>query len=276
MSLQPAPTSQRLFVELFNPRQAVVDFPLLNMVPVNPPISKFHNYSDPPRPHRYYFLPRKSGPKPQFPPPQIEELGRLLSNLCTVVPGGLVCFFPSFAYADHVTKTWETLGILASIRAKKAVLAEPRTAAEVESTLDRYKACIVGSAGSGSGSGSAGGSGSLSSGTTPMRKGGAVLLSVVGGKMSEGINFSDDMGRCVVMVGLPYPSRSDPELLERIQYLERGLDLAQLGLAPSADGGAPGACAQGTVPMRKGRGHEYYENLCMKAVNQSIGGCFSF
>ncbi|GAQ88396.1 Helicase [Klebsormidium nitens] len=205
-------------------------------------------------------------------PAMIEELGRLLSNLCTVVPGGLVCFFPSFAYADHVAKSWEAAGILASIRAKKAVFTEPRTAAEVESTLDRYRACIVGSAGMSSafsaGTGS-GGSGKLG------KKGGAVLLSVVGGKMSEGINFSDDMGRCVVMVGLPYPSKTDPELQERMQYLERGLDLTQLGLSPSADGLGPetpgGERVGAAVTVRKGRGHEYYENLCMKAVNQSIG-----
>lgn len=213
----------------------------------------------------------KSSPIPK-PSVQIEELGRLLSNLCTVVPGGLVCFFPSFAYADHVTKTWETAGILTSIRAKKTVFTEPRTAAEVESTLERYRACVVGSAGTASAF--SGGTGSGGSGKQG-KKGGAVLLSVVEGKMSEGINFSDDMGRCVVMVGLPYPSKTDPELQERMQYLERGLDLTQLGLSPSADGLAPetpGVERVGAVsPMRKGRGHEYYENLCMKAVNQSIG-----
>jgi len=75
--------------------------------------------------------------------------------------------------------------------------------------------------------------------------GGAMLLSVVGGKMSEGINFSDELARCVVMVGLPYANPTDLTLQERMAYVE----------------GAQGA----------GAGREYYTNICMKAVNQSIG-----
>uniref|UniRef100_A0A2K6MFU0 DEAD/H-box helicase 11 n=1 Tax=Rhinopithecus bieti TaxID=61621 RepID=A0A2K6MFU0_RHIBE len=79
---------------------------------------------------------------------------------------------------------------------------------------------------------------------------GALLLSVVGGKMSEGINFSDNLGRCVVMVGMPFPNIRSPELQEKMAYLDQTL--------PRAPGQAP-------------PGKNLVENLCMKAVNQSIG-----
>ena len=54
-----------------------------------------------------------------------------------------------------------------------------------------------------------------------------------------GINFSDGLGRCVVMVGLPYANPQELSLQEKMAYLDR------------VQGG--------------GSGREYYTNLCMKA-----------
>ena len=46
------------------------------------------------------------------------------------------------------------------------------------------------------------------------------FVSLVRAQVSEGINFGDGMGRCVVMVGLPYANVADPELAERMRSLE--------------------------------------------------------
>ncbi|GJN89219.1 hypothetical protein Rhopal_002198-T1 [Rhodotorula paludigena] len=43
---------------------------------------------------------------------------------------------------------------------------------------------------------------------------GSILFAVVGAKLSEGINFADDMARAVVVCGIPYPNSQSAELKE--------------------------------------------------------------
>ncbi|CAG7895106.1 unnamed protein product [Brassica rapa] len=180
----------------------------------------------------------------------IQELGLLMSNLVALVPEGVIVFFSSFEYETQVHTAWTNSGILRRIMKKKRVFREPRRNTEVEAVLRDYKEAIE-------------------------SQRGAIMLAVVGGKVSEGINFSDGMCRCVVMVGLPYPSPSDIELLERIKHIE-GLgdtESSKPCLTLVDDSYYSGDVREGFGVLRscRRRGKEYYENLCMKAVNQSIG-----
>jgi len=75
-------------------------------------------------------------------------------------------------------------------------------------------------------------------------------MAVIGAKLSEGLNFSDDLARAVIVVGLPFPNINSPELQERMKYVNK----------LSKENGE-----------QKDAGRELYENMCMNAVNQSIG-----
>ncbi|KAF4139457.1 Helicase C-terminal domain [Phytophthora infestans] len=150
----------------------------------------------------------------------LDELGRILLNLLRIVPGGIVVFFPSYRFEESAVRRWQATKQYEQIQAKKAIFSEPKKSDELAEVLMQYSAAC-----SRSGNG-------------------AVLLSVVGGKMSEGINFSDELARCVVMVGMPYPNARDAELVEKMAFLDK---------------------------ITPGSGRQFYESLCMKAVNQSIG-----
>ena|ERR1700761_3517448 len=81
-------------------------------------------------------------------------------------------------------------------------------------------------------------------------------MAVVGAKLSEGLNFSDDLARAVVLIGLPFPNLASAELKERMRYVS---ELERRAQFPKRSIGGRDA------------GAELYENLAMKAVNQSIG-----
>ena len=89
------------------------------------------------------------------------------------------------------------------------------------------------------------------------KKGGSLLFAVVGAKLSEGLNFTDDLARAVIIVGLPFANLASAELRERMNYVNR--------LEQKRENGPKKG------PGVKDAGTELYENMCMNAVNQSIG-----
>lgn len=159
----------------------------------------------------------------------LTELGRSLLRIIEQVPAGVVLFFPSYKYLAQVVAVWKSTGLLRLIEQRKRLFTESRDV-NVDDVLRDYSAQIR------------------------VEGKGAVLFSVVGGKMSEGINFSDDLARAVVMIGLPYPNVKSGDLIARSNYIEQ--KTLQAG---------------GTSTEAKKRSQEMYQNICMKAVNQSVG-----
>uniref|UniRef100_A0A2K5QEG3 DEAD/H-box helicase 11 n=1 Tax=Cebus imitator TaxID=2715852 RepID=A0A2K5QEG3_CEBIM len=177
-------------------------------------------------------------------PQMMDEAGRILCNLCGVVPGGVVCFFPSYEYLRQVHTHWEKGGLLDRLAARKKIFQEPKSTHQVEQVLLAYSRCIQGC------------------GQERGRVTGALLLSVVGGKMSEGINFSDNLGRCVVMVGMPFPNIRSPELQEKMAYLDQTLS-PRPGAPREGSGGEP--VHEGRQPVHR-QSHQAPEGFCQHSA----------
>ncbi|KAG6136637.1 hypothetical protein E4U38_001297 [Claviceps purpurea] len=189
----------------------------------------------------------------------VKELGLAILNICSIVPDGVVVFFPSYGYLDEVSAAWARLSqkdgqptIWDRLQARKSVFRETKGCSS-DTVLQEYSEAILGA--------------SENTPATPSLngRGGALLLSVVGGKMSEGINFSDRLCRCVMVVGLPYPNIASPEWTAKMEYIETTTITKLTG----PDGLAMPK-TQATAEAKKAA-REFYENACMRAVNQSIG-----
>ncbi|KAF6822124.1 DNA repair helicase [Colletotrichum musicola] len=189
----------------------------------------------------------------------VSQLGLAILNICNVVPDGVVVFFPSYGYLDEVVAVWETKGagepksVWERLQDRKSVFRESRGGSSDE-VLEAYSQAILGDNTAGHNQGAA------------PRPRGALLLSVVGGKMSEGINFSDRLGRCVVIVGLPYPNINSPEWKAKTEYIET--TTVQRLTDPA---NATVMSREEATATAKQAARDFYENACMRAVNQSIG-----
>ena len=171
-------------------------------------------------------------------PQMMETLGNCLVELAACIPDGLVVFFPSYAYLDQVVAYWKSksrnsnaasMAVWDRLLRCKPIFQESKATSSTDTLLTDYTLSIS----------------SNKSG---------LLFSVIGGKLSEGINFSDALGRGVVVVGLPFPNIQSAQWKAKLEYIEQSA-----------------AKRTGSAQQGKEASREFYENACMRAVNQSIG-----
>jgi len=127
-------------------------------------------------------------------PSVIRNYGNLLVEVVSCVPDGVVCFFPSYYYLRCILSVWNEMGILNQLLQYKLLFIETADLVETTLALENYRsACDCGR--------------------------GAILFSVARGKVSEGIDFDNHYGRCVIVFGIPYVYTESRVLRARLEYL---------------------------------------------------------
>jgi regulator of telomere elongation helicase 1 len=109
----------------------------------------------------------------------IADLGHTIADICSCVTGGILVFFSSYSLMRQYLDEWTDLKIIDTISSLKKVFVESSEAEVFKEDLARYNDEVK-------------------------KNFGAIFMGVCRGKLSEGIDFSDDAARCVIMISIPY------------------------------------------------------------------------
>ncbi|KAL0694094.1 hypothetical protein Bca4012_061274 [Brassica carinata] len=131
--------------------------------------------------------------------------GKSLEEICSIVPGGSLVFFPSYKLMEKLCTRWRETGQWSRLCLEKDIFIEPRggSTGEFENVLKGYYDCIRGK------KRFIGRNRRAGTRDVSKKRGGAAFLAVCRGKVSEGLDFSDDNARAVIIVGIPFPNLHD-------------------------------------------------------------------
>uniref|UniRef100_W5MCG4 DNA 5'-3' helicase n=1 Tax=Lepisosteus oculatus TaxID=7918 RepID=W5MCG4_LEPOC len=156
-----------------------------------------------------------------------DEVGALMLSVCQAVAHGVLCFLPSYKMLDKLRERWMHTGLWGKMEERKAVITEPKGGdkADFDELLQTYYEAVK-------------------------QRGGALLIAVCRGKVSEGLDFTDDNARAVVTIGIPFPNIKDLQVELKRKYNDQHCK------------------ARGLLP-----GSQWYETQAFRALNQALGRC---
>ena len=143
----------------------------------------------------------------------------------------MLVFFPSYGVMRSCVEHWRNTGnpsIWDRVCASKHAVVEPTVKEEFREAFKEFNDALEVT--------KAGGS----------SKNGAAFFAVCRGKVSEGIDFADKAGRCVVLTGIPYAPKADAKVRIKRSFLDTNRVRDKDGLT----------------------GEEWYSQGAMRAVNQ--------
>lgn len=155
-------------------------------------------------------------------------LGRTILHVCSVIPDGILVFFPSYSTMKSCIESFKKTGtntpsLWEQLVRRKALVQEERNN---DAAMEKHRANVDARIGS-------------------------ILFAVCRGKISEGIDFSDEYGRCVIITGLPYPSLYEPKVRLKRELCDKKQRRLGTGIGTS--------------------GNDWYGIQAIRAVNQAIG-----
>ncbi|XP_022543050.2 Fanconi anemia group J protein homolog [Brassica napus] len=149
-----------------------------------------------------------------------DALGKSLEEVCTIVPGGSLVFFPSYKLMEKLCTRWRETGQWSRLCLKKDLFVEPRGGAqdEFDSVLKGYYDSIRGKNRLIGRNRRLKKAGLVKTEAQDDSKKGAAFFAVFRGKVSEGIDFADDNARAVIIVGIPFPNLHDLQVGLKKKY----------------------------------------------------------
>lgn len=157
------------------------------------------------------------------------------------VKGGVLVFFPAYASMDNTVERWKQCGLFETLKSEiGSIIVEPKGNAKVVTEVSHKHANAARGAGSSSfmlaSHGSSSNTGGRNRSADPEDEGfsgivdefnnaidkfgSCLLLAVCRGKVSEGIDFSNNKGRVVIVTGIPFAPFQDPWVMLKKQYLD--------------------------------------------------------
>ncbi|KAF2323322.1 hypothetical protein GH714_034614 [Hevea brasiliensis] len=167
-----------------------------------------------------------------------QELGNAIVNFARIVPDGLLVFFPSYYLLEQCVGCWKNVSLASSttiwerICKHKKPVVEPRQSSLFPLAIEDYMAKLK---------------------DTQLLVQFFLLCVVV----SEGLDFADHAGRAVVIIGMPFPSRNDPKVRLKREFLDEQLRLQR------------DACKM--LKLQILSGEDWYTQQASRAVNQAVG-----
>ena len=158
----------------------------------------------------------------------LDALGTALLSHLAAIPAGVLCFVPSYSFLHRLVDRWKSTGCWEKLNHLKRCLVERSDKkSNITNVLKEYQSACLDYSASSSKIGC-----------------GGLLFCVFRGRFSEGINFSDDLCRAVVVIGVPYPNTRDVKL----------------------------NLIKNSIKDPRAR-NKWYAALAFQSVNQAIGRC---